>query len=255
MSFSMKSSTISQSARYDILPYFNASLIYNVPVDPNLSSTIQPNDTLVFNGTNFQIEAEPSVPAGSIFPYAGITAPSFYLLCDGSAVSRTTYSKLFSVLGTVYGIGDGSTTFNLPNLQGNIPVGKNSGTFNTLGATGGTETVTLTIDQMPAHDHGGNTTAGGDHNHSGETAEAGEHFHTVSNSVQKTGVNTPSGLDNSPNEIDNIQLTNINTSAAGVHKHDISDSGTHTHGINSQGGGQAHNNLQPYLVVNYIIKT
>jgi microcystin-dependent protein len=206
---------------------------------------------LVFNGTNLQISAEPSVPAGSIFQFAGITPPDFYLLCDGSAVSRTTYSKLFAIIGSVYGPGDGSTTFNLPNLQGNIPVGKNSGTFDTLGATGGAETVTLSIDQMPSHNHGGVTVA----SITGvTTVTAGDHNHSVGNIVQKTGSNTPDGLDNTGNEIDVVNLTSTTTSTNGAHTHSINDPG-HTHAINSQGGGQAHNNLQPYLVVNYIIKT
>jgi len=66
------------------------------------------------------------VPPGVILPYGAATAPSGYLLCDGSAVSRTTYADLFSVIGTTYGAGDGSTTFNLPHLKGTVPVGKDS---------------------------------------------------------------------------------------------------------------------------------
>lgn len=66
------------------------------------------------------------VPTGAIMPYAGLSAPTDWLLCDGSAVSRTTYSVLFALLGSLYGDGDGSTTFNLPNLSGCIPIGKNS---------------------------------------------------------------------------------------------------------------------------------
>src|SRR5690606_11752046 len=75
--------------------------------------------------------------------------------CDGSAVSRTDYADLFEVIGTSYGVGDGSTTFNLPNLQGRVPVGLDTGQteFNALGKTGGAKTHTLTIDQMPSHSH------------------------------------------------------------------------------------------------------
>lgn len=77
-------------------------------------------------------------PAGGIQLYAGSSAPTGYLICDGSAVSRTTYSVLFAVIGTTYGSGDGSTTFNLPDLKQRFPLGKAaSGTGNTLGATGG----------------------------------------------------------------------------------------------------------------------
>lgn len=65
-------------------------------------------------------------PAGAIMPYAGAAAPTGWLLADGSEVSRSTYSDLFDVCGTTYGAGDGSTTFNLPDLQGKIPVGLDS---------------------------------------------------------------------------------------------------------------------------------
>jgi len=83
-----------------------------------------------------------SYPAGSISMYAGSTAPTGYLLCDGSAVSRTTYADLFTAIGTTYGTGDGSTTFNLPNLKGKVAVGLNSAdtSFDTLGETGGDKT-------------------------------------------------------------------------------------------------------------------
>lgn len=90
---------------------------------------------------------------GQIVLYGATTAPVGWLICDGSAVSRTTYAALFAILGTTYGAGDGSTTFNLPNLQGRMPVGKNGGTFNTLGGTGGAETVTLGIGEIPPHTH------------------------------------------------------------------------------------------------------
>lgn len=86
------------------------------------------------------------LPAGSIIQWAGATAPANWLIADGAAVSRTTYASLFAAIGTTYGAGDGSTTFNLPDLRGRVPVGKNSGTFATLGASGGAETHT--------HSHG-----------------------------------------------------------------------------------------------------
>jgi len=92
---------------------------------------------------------------GTIQMYAGLTAPSGYLICDGSAISRTTYSALFSVIGTIYGSGNGSSTFNLPNFKGRIPVGLDSTQteFDTLGKTGGEKNHTLTIEETPAHKH------------------------------------------------------------------------------------------------------
>lgn len=80
----------------------------------------------------------PRVPAGMISAYGGSSAPAGWLLCDGSAVSRTTYAALFAAISTAYGTGDGSTTFNIPDLRQRFPLGKaTSGTGATLGGTGG----------------------------------------------------------------------------------------------------------------------
>lgn len=104
-----------------------------------------------------------TVKIGTIVQFAGPTAPVGWLMCDGSAVSRVTYKSLFEVIGTTYGAGDGSTTFNLPDLRQRFPLGKaSSGTGAALGATGG------------AIDH---VHAGGSHTHS--IAAAGAHSHTV----------------------------------------------------------------------------
>jgi microcystin-dependent protein len=99
-----------------------------------------------------------AVPTGVISPYAGLDSniPTGYLLCNGQAVSRTTYATLFGVVSTVYGVGDNSTTFNLPDLRGRAPIGAGTGTGLTaraLGATVGTETHILTPEQMPSHNH------------------------------------------------------------------------------------------------------
>lgn len=97
-----------------------------------------------------QLGSAGELPAGVIVMTAKSSADTGWLLCDGGAVSRTTYSTLFTAIGTTYGSGDGSTTFNLPDLSSRFPAGKGSATWsNTLGETGGTKDATLV-----SHDHG-----------------------------------------------------------------------------------------------------
>jgi microcystin-dependent protein len=83
------------------------------------------------------------------------SVPTGWLACDGSAVSRTTYADLFAAIGTNFGVGDGSTTFNLPNRKGRMSVmlDATQTEFNTIGKTGGAKTVTLASSEMPAHVH------------------------------------------------------------------------------------------------------
>ena len=101
-----------------------------------------------------------SVSSGFILPFGGGTAPSGWLECDGAAVSRSTYSDLFAIIGTIYGAGDGSTTFNLPDLQGRVIMGQGGSTANrtptdleNIGDTFGSQTHTLTVNEMPPHNH------------------------------------------------------------------------------------------------------
>lgn len=165
--------------------------------------------------------------------------PPGWLFCDGRAVSRTEYAALFNAIGTKFGVGDGSTTFNIPDLRGRSPIfsgqgptaeGGGAGTTRGLGESGGAETHTLTTDQMPAHSHGGSANS------------AGEHSHTATLPEGSTGGGT--GAQSGPNVGGTLAVSVGN---AGAH--------THTLTIDDTGGGNSHNNMHPFLVLNALIKT
>lgn len=98
-------------------------------------------------GRNIFKALDELIPAGVTLPYAGATAPSGFLLCQGQAVSRTTYARLFAAIGTLHGAGDGSTTFNVPDMRDKFPYGAGK---NALGKIGGEEAHTLTKAELPA---------------------------------------------------------------------------------------------------------
>lgn len=170
------------------------------------------------------------VPVGTVLPFAGSSIPSKYLLCAGQAVSRATYADLFTAIGTTYGVGDGSTTFNLPDLRGRVIAGRDdmngsaasrltattmSPNGTTLGAAGGTQTHTLTQAQLPNYNLS-------------FTGSGGQTFATFNNgdaaalSLQDDGPST------------------------------VFSRATIT--IPSGGSGSAHLNTQPTMIMNQMIK-
>ena len=177
-------------------------------------------------------------PVGSIIMYGAAAAPTNWVLCDGSAINRTTYADLFTAIGTTYGSGDGSLTFNVPNLQGVFPIGYDGGSSYALAATGGATTdtptlsgtnagTTLTSSQIPAHTHGGVTTGWPSGSWTGGTG-------AVQTAIDASGLSVASG---------SVNLSLENTGGGSSHTH------TWT------GTSSAVDTIPPYLVVNYIIKT
>jgi microcystin-dependent protein len=197
----------------------------------NVSGISTINNTLNAMEVKQQYQSSPIsfallVPTGSVMSYAGSSAPNGWLLCDGSAISRATYSILFGIISTIYGVGNGSTTFNLPNFQGRVPVGKDTSQteFDTLGETGGEKNHTLITSEMPSHIH---------------TINDPGHSHSYINNVNDQSTDNAFGTQAAADETDLSQTTGVNTTSIS---------------INATGGGAAHNNLQPYIVLNYIIK-
>jgi microcystin-dependent protein len=165
------------------------------------------------------------VPTGGLIMWSTGTAPNGFLLCTGTAVSRTTYAALFAIVGTTFGVGDGSTTFNLPNYTNRMPYGT------TVGATGGTADAVVVS-----------------HNHSFTGNALGNHSHTTTfNQTSKSNNATPYMLSN-PYIGENLQgsvaLPTTDTSA-----------GTPSGSISTEGVSGTNANLPPYLGINFIIKT
>lgn len=191
-------------------------------------------------------------PIGSILFLASESAPnSKYILCDGQALSRDTHKDLFLVIGTTWGAGDGSTTFNIPDLRGVFPrfldlgAGRNSG--RQLGVLEASTTrlpnAPLSISTDGSHTHG--ISPGGDHSHNVQLA--GDHTHTLSNAgdhthnngsfshvLEMTGSSTEGGgLDSTPGQ-PNIQFSRP-MSRSGNHSHSMSSAGNHAHSLDNAG--------------------
>lgn len=131
-----------------------------------------------------------AMPSGAVLPYAGPTAPTGFLMCDGSAVSRTTYSSLFAAISTNFGIGDGTTTFNVPDLRGRGPIGAGTGptlTARSLGATGGEEAHLLATTEMPSHTHSSDGVSGINGYGTANTYAGGTPYGARSDTIGSTG--------------------------------------------------------------------
>jgi len=176
-----------------------------------------------FNGSN--LTNIQGVNTGIVVPWGTASVPSGFLACDGSAVSRTTYSALFAVVGTTYGVGDGSTTFNVPNLAGRTVISKSNN--QSLASTGGANCITPTGNISGAT---GNTTL--------TVNQIPSHSHTLTTPM--CGGNMIGAQNNSGN------LVNTGNTGGGQ---------AHSHNLSANFVGSAGSSLPPYLILQYIIKT
>lgn len=199
-----------------------------------------------------QIVATPAPPVdtGIMVAYAGSSAPAGWLLCDGTAVSRTTYSALFAILSTSYGVGDGSTTFNLPDFRGRLVVGLGSHVdVDSLGDNDGVAVGT----RRPKHAHSFSLSgsSGGNHNHGVSVSGVGDHTHGFTGTSGSTGVTEGPGSAKA-------QAGGVGTSSAGGHSHSLGSIGVDggaAHSVTGTLGASGTSEGPAYLALNYIIKT
>lgn len=177
------------------------------------------------------------IPVGVILGWAAASAPTGWLLCDGSNVSRTTYSALFSIIGTTFGAGDGSTTFGLPNLKGRIIIGVDASNvdIDTIGETQGSwdhthDSGTLAV---ASHTHGPGTLQVASHSHDSGTLAVASHFHgagtyvTDSKNLAHTHTFSDTATTGAASASDNASQSSPDVSVArGTHTHSVTVSGT-----------------------------
>ena len=223
--------------------------------------------------SNIDLLIDRSCPIGLIQMWGGSSAPNAsWLLCNGQAVSRSTYSDLFTALGTTYGSGDGSSTFNLPNLEGRVPVGYNPSadtgiSQRNLAATGGAETHTLTTAELPDHTHANTVSSTSSNSPTSLTVEDAGHAHNISpnphkHTYSKAGsgagafssssgypTNTPSDVDTSTTTLTIADGTADLSVTDPQHNHTISTTITNA----AVGSDSPHNIMQPFVVINFII--
>ena len=257
--------TMVQVALTDLLTYINAGMTLRDDVvttaslgdavvgTANIIDASITNDKIAAGAISAsKISADVSFASGMLMPYAGLTAPSGWLLTYGQEVSRTTYADLYTAIGTTYGVGDGSTTFNLPDLRGRVVAGQDDmgGTSanrlttaesgingDTVGASGGNESVTLTSAQSGLVGHG----------HASSTVRTLRYQNASfqgSSTTSKTGlVKETKGQGTTPDQgsiysqlTDEAAYINVSSEA-------------------SQDASSSHPVVQPTMVLNYIIKT
>jgi microcystin-dependent protein len=224
------------------------------------------------------IQTSAALPAGTIIPSARSGPSSGFIFCDGSQVSRSVFAALYAAIGTVYGPGDGASTFNVPDLRGRAPIGAGAGpglTNRGLGGVGGEENHTLSAAEMPYHSH---TIVDNGHSH---TVNEPYHSHSISQTPHAHGINDPSHAHQAEQIVSGTQFLYVNNGGAmpigqltqpaftGISiqgananvsvvqtKIGVTIAGAYASVYNNPAGSSAaHNNMQPFIAINYFIKT
>jgi microcystin-dependent protein len=197
----------------------NNVILGNGTSTPSFVAPGTSGNLLTSDGTTWTSAAAPAgSPTGGLLMWPTATAPSGWLLCAGAAVSRTTYSALFAVVGTTFGVGDGSTTFNLPDYRDRMPIG--AGTTYSANSTGGSKDAVVVS-----------------HTHTATVTDSG-HSHTY------TSVNAGGAGGNIASGGGNVSSPSTSTATTGI---SVSNASTGVSGTNA--------NLPPYLGIYFIIKT
>jgi microcystin-dependent protein len=215
---------------------------------PNAVST-DPGNQATF-GSDARIYVPISVPSGSVVDYAGATAPTGWLLCDGTSYLRATYPNLFASIGTTFGSVDG-THFNVPDLRSRFVLGAGQGsglTNRVLAATSGEETHLLTAAELASHTHTASSTQG---NHTHTATDSGHaHGHDyVNQSLASGGLGIPT-----PAQANTGTSLSTRTGTAVITVSTVS-AGAITTTVNATAAGGAHNTMPPFMALNKIIKT
>lgn len=245
-----------------ILPLANAGFTYLADPNTGMGRTAADTQVIICGGANvitatptgvdilgnltvsgsFMVGGAVLIPPGLIFPYAAGTAPSGYLICDGAAYSRSTYAALFAVIGTVYGAGNGTTTFNVPDLRGRVPAQIDGGTnrlpaIANLGDHAGSATNTILQENLPAATLATTIV---------EPSAGTGHLHNL------TGLGTVSVTNGTGASQGNLLTTSGGSPATLTTQKQVS-------GVTAStalgGSGTALDNTQPTLGVAYLIKT
>lgn len=237
----------------DLLVRRNASIAGDLAVGGNLSVGGDLRATNFYATGNYYLDNYVLIPAGTIIMSATVVEPAGWMHCDGRLLAKTEYPDLWMAILNTYTDISSSTHFKIPDMQGRCAIGSGSGSglsSRPLGTYGGEEEHALSTSEMPSHSHSGTTDVSGTHTHSINDPGHTHAQTTINDDFNNSGTNPP-GF--SADSAGSRTWNNISTSTTGI---TLNSNGAHSHTFTTgtTGSGDAHNNMQPYMVVRYLIK-